>query len=173
MNTRTTLEVSVADREVTLVRDFAFPRERVWHAWTDAAAIARWFGPEGFTTEVIENDLRPGGRTHYVMRDRDGTAYPVQGRVVAVVPPERLVMTDDNSCMPKEWLAEYAADELARGEPIENVTTVEFEDLGGRTRMRLTTRMPNNRIRDGLVASGMADGWGESFGKLDAVLGDA
>jgi uncharacterized protein YndB with AHSA1/START domain len=107
------------------------------------------------------------------MRDKDGVAYPVRGRVLEVVPPERLVMTDDNSCMPQEWLDEYAADEIARGESIENVTTVVFEELpGGHTRMRLTTRMPNNRIRDGLFKSGMSDGWAESFEKLDALLAD-
>ncbi len=174
MNARTTVRSEVADREVTLSRDFAFPRELVWRGWTDSAAIARWFGPHGFSTEVVENDLRPGGSTHYVMRDKDGNAYPVKGRVLEVVPPERLVMTDDNSCMPQEWLDEYAADEIARGEPIENTTTVVFEELpGGHTRMTLTTRMPNNRIRDGLFKSGMSDGWAESFEKLDAVLADA
>jgi uncharacterized protein YndB with AHSA1/START domain len=173
MNARTHLQVDIADREVTLTRDFAFPRERVWRAWTDAAAIARWFGPHGFTTDVVANDLRVGGDIHYVMR-RDGVDYPVRGRVVEIVPPEKLVMTDDNSCMPAEWLAEYAADEIARGESIESVTTMCLEDLGGgRTRLRLTTRMPGNKLRDGLVASGMADGWGESFEKLDTLLADS
>ena len=172
MNARTTLQVDTADREVILTRDFAFPRQRVWRAWTEPAAIARWFGPHGFDTEVIANDLRVGGEIHYVMR-RDGIDYPVRGRVLEIVPPERLVTTDDNSCMPAEWLAEYAADELARGESIESVTTVLFEALvANRTRLRLSTRMPGNRLRDGLLASGMADGWGESFEKLDTLLAD-
>ena len=61
MTARTTVESVVADREVTLIRDFDFPRELVWRAWTESAAIARWFGPHGFETEVVANDLRVGG----------------------------------------------------------------------------------------------------------------
>lgn len=162
----------VREREVTLLREFAFPRALVWRAWTEDAAIARWFGPHGFTTEVLANDLRPGGAIHYVMR-KDGVDYPVRGRVLEVEPPARLVMTDDLSCMPLEWLDEFVGDEIARGETVESITTVEFEALpGDRTRLRLTTRTPNDRVRDGLFASGMSEGWAESFEKLDSLLAD-
>lgn len=171
---RTTMQVDLAERQVILSRDFDFPRERVFRAWTESAALARWWGPHGFDTEVVENDLRVGGAYHFVMRDAEGNAYPVRGRYTAIEPPARLEMTDDCSCMPPEWLAEYAAEELARGESIENTSVLLLEDLGGgRTRMRLEMTSVSNKLRDGLVKAGMNEGWRESFEKLDGWLATA
>ena len=174
MTPRTTLTADLSDRTVILTRDFHAPRELVFRAWTETALIAQWWGPHGFDTEAVECDLRIGGRYHFIMRDGDGNAYPVQGRFTEIDPPARLVMTDDCSCMPPEWLAEYAAEEMARGENIDNISTLELHDLGdGRTRMVLRMLCINNRLRDGLVAAGMNEGWGQSFEKLDALLASA
>lgn len=171
MSAATPLMADLSERTVTLIRDFRAPRERVFRAWTEAAMIARWWGPHGFSTEVVACDLRIGGRYHFVMRDGEGNPYPAQGVFVEIDPPARIVMTDDCSCMPPEWLAEYAAEETARGEGIENTTYLLLDDLGdGRTRMTLRMVCINNRLRDGLVAAGMNEGWGESFEKLDALL---
>ncbi|GGA76110.1 ATPase [Arenimonas soli] len=168
---RTTLQADLAERQVILTRDFKAPRELVFRAFTDSAALARWWGPHGFQTEIVENQARAGGSYHFVMRDAEGNAYPVQGKYTEVTPPSRLVMTDDCSCMPPEWLEKYAAEEIARGETILNTSVTTFEDLGdGRTRMRMQITCTSNRLRDGLVEAGMNDGWGESFEKLDAVL---
>lgn len=168
---RTTLQADLAERQVILTRDFNAPRELVFRAWTESEAISRWWGPHGFTTEAVENDLRVSGQYQFVMRDAEGNAYPVRGQYTEITPPSRLVMTDDCSCMPPEWLEKYAADEIARGESILNTSVLTLEDLGdGRTRMRLEITCTSNRLRDGLVEAGMNEGWGESFEKLDVLL---
>ncbi|MEU4620616.1 SRPBCC domain-containing protein [Actinoplanes sp. NPDC023801] len=61
------------DLEVTRV--MAASPTRIWSAWTDPAAIARWWGPDGFTSTVRELDLRAGGRFDVVMRGPDGAEY--------------------------------------------------------------------------------------------------
>ncbi|MCP5478952.1 MAG: SRPBCC domain-containing protein, partial [Rhodanobacteraceae bacterium] len=66
--TRATMQVELAERRVILSRDFDFPRELVFRAWTESAALTRWWGPHGFDTEVVENDLRVGGAYHFIMR---------------------------------------------------------------------------------------------------------
>jgi uncharacterized protein YndB with AHSA1/START domain len=40
-------------------------------------------------------DFRPGGICRYVMCSPDGTEYPVNGVFREVVPPERIVATDE------------------------------------------------------------------------------
>src|SRR5215218_1806351 len=50
------------EREIVLSRVIAAPRARVFQAFTDPDQITRWFGPEGFTTETLEIDIREGGR---------------------------------------------------------------------------------------------------------------
>ena len=63
------------DREIVLSRVIAAPRERVFQAWTDPAHIAQWFGPDGFKTESLECDIRPGGRWRFLYTAPDGTLY--------------------------------------------------------------------------------------------------
>ena len=48
-------------REISITRIFAAPRDLVWRAWTEAAQLARWFMPHGFTVPECDMDLRPGG----------------------------------------------------------------------------------------------------------------
>ena len=63
------------DREIVLSRVLAAPRARVFEAFTDPNQITRWFGPEGFTTETLEIDIREGGRWRFLYTSPDGTRY--------------------------------------------------------------------------------------------------
>ena len=47
---------------VRLHRVLTAPPERVYRAFLDAAALAKWLPPNGFTCEVHELDARVGGR---------------------------------------------------------------------------------------------------------------
>jgi uncharacterized protein YndB with AHSA1/START domain len=47
---------------VCLHRVLSAPPERVYRAFLDAAAIAKWLPPNGFTCTVHELDARAGGR---------------------------------------------------------------------------------------------------------------
>ncbi|WP_292739428.1 SRPBCC domain-containing protein [Nostoc sp. JL31] len=47
-----------SQRELVITRILKAPREVVFKAWTDPKHIAQWWGPKGFTTRVIEMDLR-------------------------------------------------------------------------------------------------------------------
>ena len=55
---------------ITIERTIAATPERLWDLWTTKEGIESWWGPEGFTVEVLEHDLRPGGRLHYAMTAR-------------------------------------------------------------------------------------------------------
>ena len=46
---------------LSLVRVFSAPREKVFRAWTDPAELKKWWGPEEYTTPIVEVDLRAGG----------------------------------------------------------------------------------------------------------------
>jgi uncharacterized protein YndB with AHSA1/START domain len=63
------------DREIVLSRVIAAPRARVFQAFTDPAQITRWFGPEGFTTETLEIDIRVGGSWRFTYTGPDGSRY--------------------------------------------------------------------------------------------------
>ena len=52
---------STADREIVIERTISAPRDLVWRAWTEADQIAKWWGPNGFTTTIHAMDVRVGG----------------------------------------------------------------------------------------------------------------
>jgi len=79
------------DLEIAITRTFRASPERVFAAWTDPAKLARWFGPDGFTTTTHEFDLRPGGTWRHTMRGPDSKEYPNHIAFVEVDAPRKLV----------------------------------------------------------------------------------
>lgn len=62
-------------RELVLSRTLEAPRERVFDAWLDAAHIGQWWGPNGFSTDVDQMDVREGGEGRFTMHGPDGSDY--------------------------------------------------------------------------------------------------
>jgi uncharacterized protein YndB with AHSA1/START domain len=141
---------SAVDAERTLVieRVFKAQPDRVFRAWTDPATLARWWGPEGFTTPELSLDVRPGGAWRTVMRSPNGSDHPVSGHFREISPPHRLVLT---------WAWEENGQ---RGYETEIALTFSAVESG--THMRLVQRVfqtSERRDRHG-------DGWTQSFDKL-------
>ena len=124
MDTRTSVDAEVRERELVITRIFDAPRHLVFQAWTEPDRAARWWGPQGFVTTYCNMDVRPGGTFRVCMRSPEGIEHWKQGIYREVVERERLVFTfaweDDN------------------GDPgHQTVVTVMLEDLGDRTRVTL------------------------------------
>lgn len=83
---------STVDREFVHARLIDAPRERVFKAFSDPAHLARWWGPNGFTSTFDEFDLRPGGNWRFVLHGLDGADYPNEIVFVEVLAPERIVL---------------------------------------------------------------------------------
>jgi uncharacterized protein YndB with AHSA1/START domain len=80
-----------SERELVFTRVFDAPRALVWKAWTDPQHVARWWGPNGFTTTTEVMDVRPGGEWKHTMHGPDGKDYPNKKVYLEAVKPERLV----------------------------------------------------------------------------------
>jgi uncharacterized protein YndB with AHSA1/START domain len=78
---------------LTLKRRLNAPPSRVYRAWTDAAKISCWFGPENAEILRAETDVRVGGRFRIVFRGPDGEEHDVGGVYREVVPNQKLVFT--------------------------------------------------------------------------------
>lgn len=83
---------STADREFVHSRLIDAPREKVFRAFADPSHLARWWGPDGFTSTFDRFELRPGGVWRFVMHGPDGTDYPNESIFREVVAPERIVL---------------------------------------------------------------------------------
>lgn len=79
-------------RDVFSTRVLPAPRGLVYRAFADPETLARWWGPEGFTSTFLEFDLRPGGAWRLVMHGPDGAEYPMDREFLEVAPGERVVL---------------------------------------------------------------------------------
>lgn len=82
---------STADREFLHSRLIDASRERVFRAFADPIHLARWWGPEGFSSTFEVFEFRPGGTWRFVMHGPDGTNYPNESVFREIVAPERVV----------------------------------------------------------------------------------
>ncbi|RYF50821.1 MAG: polyketide cyclase [Comamonadaceae bacterium] len=96
---------TTATGTVTLHRVLRAPPERVYRAFIDPDAMAKWLPPHGFTGRVLSMDARVGGSyrmqfTHF----SSGHTHAFGGEYVDLVPGERIVHTDrfDDPNLPGE-----------------------------------------------------------------------
>ena len=140
---------------IRMTRDFAATPAQLLRAHTDPEIFARWVGPDGLETEIVEWDARTGGAWRYVAR-RDGEEHGFRG-CFHEVGPQRIVQTFTYEGMPE-------------GVALETLT---FEDLGdGRTRLHAQSLTDSFEGRDAWLASGMEVGVDEGYAKLDGLLAD-
>jgi uncharacterized protein YndB with AHSA1/START domain len=157
MTEQQTQEVTVAaegEREIVTERVFNAPRERVFKAFVDPDLIPRWWGRREDTTTVDRMDVREGGDWRFVTEGPDGT-HAFRGTFRVVDPPHELEQTFEWEGLPGHIAVE----------------TTTFDDLGdGRTRVTTRSRFDTTEDRDGMLASGMEIGLGQSYEQLDELL---
>jgi len=81
------------------------PADRVYRAFIDPDAMAKWLPPHGFTGKVHEMDARVGGVYKMTFTNlTTGNGHSFGGEFIEVVPNERLRYTDrfDDPNMPGE-----------------------------------------------------------------------
>ena len=82
-------------RTLHLHRVFRAPPNRVWRAFTDADALAKWLPPYGFTCTVHELEARVGGRFRMSFRNfSNGQAHGFGGEYLELVPDSLIRYTD-------------------------------------------------------------------------------
>lgn len=80
---------------VRLHRVLTAPPERVYRAFLDAAALAKWLPPDGFTCTVHELDARVGGRYRMAFNNFSAdNGHSFGGTYLELVPGERIVHDD-------------------------------------------------------------------------------
>jgi uncharacterized protein YndB with AHSA1/START domain len=90
---------------IRLHRVIRAPAERVYRAFLDPDAMAKWLPPHGFTGKVHEMDARVGGGYRMSFTNfSSGQSHSFGGRYVELTPHERIRYTDrfDDPAMPGE-----------------------------------------------------------------------
>ncbi|MER9842923.1 SRPBCC family protein [Mesorhizobium australicum] len=152
MQNRTTVERK-SDRELVVTRSFDAPARIVFEAWTKPELFKQWWAPKsmGMLLRSCEMDVRAGGGYRLVFGHDDSHPAEFFGRYLEVTPPSRLVWTNDE------------------GGDDGPVTTVTFEEKGGKTLLIMHELYPSKKALDA-AGTGAADAMAETFGQLDELL---
>src|SRR5262245_32138762 len=107
---------------VTLHRMFSAPPARVYRAFIDADAMAKWLPPHGFTGRVLEIDARVGGRYRMQFTNlTTGHSHAFGGEYRELVPGQRIVHTDrfDDPHMTGEMVVKITLKEIWVGSELD------------------------------------------------------
>jgi uncharacterized protein YndB with AHSA1/START domain len=154
MSNATSITANPGEQSVDIERVVDAPLADVYRAYTDRDLYSKWVGPRGYTMDVTKFDVRDGGQWAFVHHNPDGDNFGFHGSYHSVQPSERIVQTFEY---------EGAAGHVS-------LEAVSFEDLGGKTRIRVHTVFQSVEDRDGMVAAGMATGVTEGFEQLDELF---
>ena len=132
------------------------PARIVFEAWTKPELLKRWWTPQSLGISMIscEADVRVGGSYRFVFVFDNDASKPMAffGKYIEVTPCSRLV-----------WTNEEGGDGGA-------VTTVTFEEEGGKTLLVVYDLYPSKEALDRAIASGSTGGTSETFEQLEEFL---
>ena len=141
----------MAGNTVTLHRVLQAPPERIYRAFLDPDAIAKWLPPNGFTCKVHALDAKVGGTYRMSFTNfSTGNGHTFGGTYLELVPNER-IRNDDRFEDP--------------GLPGTMVTTVDLKAVPAGTEVRIV----QEGIPDAIPVDGCYLGWQQSLvllGKL-------
>lgn len=95
----------MSDRTVHLHRVLRCPPAKLYRAFTEADALARWLPPHGFLCQVHQFDARVGGSFRMSFQNfGSGHSHSFGGEYLELLPNERLRYTDrfDDPALPGE-----------------------------------------------------------------------
>lgn len=140
-----------SEREVVVTRTFNALARLVFEAWTKPELFKRWWVPKSMGMSLLscDMDVRVGGkyRLEFAHGDSNSAFF---GTYKEVTPNSRLVWTNEES------------DEGS-------VTTVTFEEKGGKTLLVMSELYPSKEALDA-TGTGAADAMVETFAQLDELL---
>jgi uncharacterized protein YndB with AHSA1/START domain len=143
-----------SERELIITRTFDVPARILFEAWTRPELIQRWWTPKSFGITFVscQADVRTGGTYRFVFRHA-AFEEPMAffGRYVEVTPPSRIVWTNEES-------------------PDGALSTLTFEESGGRTLQVLHELYPSKQALDDSLATGSPNAAGEQYALLDELL---
>jgi uncharacterized protein YndB with AHSA1/START domain len=141
------------DRELVVTRTFNAPPSIVYRAWSQPELFQLWWVPKsasGVSLVSCDMDVRTGGKYRLEFGAGGSDTMAFYGKYLEVVPNERIVWTNDEG--------EEGA-----------ITTVTFEDQGGRTLLNFHEVYPSREaLEEALMGS--AAGLPEQLEQLDELL---
>src|SRR6478752_8436750 len=143
---------------IRLDRRLGAPRERVYRAFLNPEAMAKWLPPNGFIGKVHEMDARVGGTYKMSFTNlTTGNSHSFGGEFLELVPNERIRFTDrfDDPNLPGQMQTTITLKKVSVGtelsivqEGIPSVIPVEGCYLGWQESLTLLAQLVEAEIKE-------------------------
>lgn len=142
-----------SDRELVVTRTVNGPARLVYEAWTKPELFKRWWAPKSFGLTILscEMDVRVGGGYRLVFA-AEPEPMAFFGKYLDVKPNSRLSWSNDE------------------GGENGQITTVTFDEKGGRTTIVMHDLYPSKEALDAAIESGSTSGMNETFDQLEEFV---
>lgn len=147
---------------LTLVAEFAVPRQRVWDVYADPRQLQKVWGPPSHPATFVEHDLKVGARSTFFMTGPKGEKYCGFWIVTQVEAPS-LFCFDDGF-----------ADEDFNVVPDAPVSKNEyrFEEIANGTRATYVSTYASIEALKQVLEMGVVEGATSAINQIDAMLID-
>jgi len=145
------------DTHLVVTRRFEAPPEAVYRAHLEPELLQQWcLGPDGWTMPVCINEAKPGGKMRYEWANGEGAGFFLTGEIIELEPPHRIVHVE------RMHLPDPTPDNHV-------VTTFAADGSGTMMTMRMT--LPDAKMREIMLKSGMDRGMEASYARLERLPG--
>jgi uncharacterized protein YndB with AHSA1/START domain len=137
-----TIEISAPEQQLLdVVKDFNASPAQLFLTMTEPFLVARWLRPQPEEIEIVEYDVQPGGRYHYVHRVANTSETAFRGVFHSVEQDSLIVQTFECLATPGDVCLE----------------AFRFTEHEGAGRIRMRTVFPSSATREAAIAAGIED----------------
>lgn len=152
--------VDEGNRSISVKREFAASREKVWEAWTQSEILDQWWAPKPYKVETKSMDFREGGQWFYAMVSPEDEKHWCRFDFRNVTMGEGFsgveVFTDEDG------------NEV--GNLPKTIWTNHFHENGGITMVDILLKFESVEDLKGIIEMGFEEGFKMALGNLDEVL---
>ncbi len=166
------VEKEKSNKDIFVInRTFGVPIKTMFKLWTDPKHFSQWLPPTGMQMQFLEADIRPGGKTKYVMTGENIKMYG-RAEYLKIESPNLIVYTQQ-FCDEKDNISRHPFAPLWP-ETLLTTVTLKEESLN-ETLVTVTWEVyghcsPEELAEFVKAKAGMTIGWTGSFDKLDDYL---
>lgn len=161
------MKTTIDGSTLTIERLFTIPKEIVFEAFSQPQIVEKWWGPEGWQTDISKFEFRRDGEWHYRMycsnqQKPENIGKEVYAKAVfqSIVAPDKIIYKD---------VALKGANHKEGDKP-EMLTTIEFGENESQTKVLIHVTLKTPEELQQVIAMGHRDGMEMQLNKLESYL---
>lgn len=158
--TETKVSKDLANKKITVTKQFNAPPQTVWEAWTTKEVLDQWWAPKPWRAETKSMDFKEGGSWLYAMVGPEGERHNATVNYTKIDSPNSFEGTDAfaddqgnvNKSMPQtKW-------------------KVDFKKSGSGTQVTATISADSKEALEKLLEMGFEEGFKMGLNNLEEYL---